>query len=312
MTTLPQGALWRMIVGAAVISTTSIFVRWAHVEPTASAFYRMAFGGVMLLTLLIVRGRWRRPDRGEIALLLLPAFAFGADLFVWHRSIREVGPGLATLLGNLQVFLMAGVGIVFYHERPGWRFALGVALALGGLWLLVGAGWEALTPRYRLGVWMGVSTGIAYAVYMLSLRKAQLRRRDLTPERTLCLVSLLCALMLAGAVAVEGVGFAIPDTQSWLALLALALFGQVLGWVLIARAMPLLPASLVGLLLLLQPGLSFVLDFLLFARPTTPMDWIGLALSLVGIFVASARPRAGVEGARSRGKETASDSRQSG
>lgn len=292
MTTLPPGALWRMVLGAAVISTTSIFVRWAHVEPTTSAFYRMAFGGAMLLALLAARGQWRRPDRGEIAWLLLPAFAFGADLMVWHRSIREVGPGLATLLGNLQVFLMAGVGIVFYRERPGWRFVLGVALALAGVWLLVGADWHGLTPRYRLGVWLGVSTGIAYAVYMLSLRKAQLRRRDLTPERTLCLVSLLCAAMLAIAVSVERSGFAIPDAQSWIALLGLAFFGQVLGWVLIARAMPLLPASLVGLLLLLQPGLSFVLDYLLFGRPTTALDWIGLALSLVGIFVASARSRA--------------------
>jgi drug/metabolite transporter (DMT)-like permease len=42
---------------------------------------------------------------------------------------------------------------------------------------------------------------------------------------------------------------------------------------------------------LLQPALSFVLDVLLFSRPTAPDDWIGLALSLVGIFVASSRPR---------------------
>ena len=286
-----RDAVGRLILGAALISTTSIFVRWAHVEPTTSAFYRMAFGGVMLLGLQLARGRWRWPDRGEVGWLLLPALAFGADLMVWHRSIREVGPGLATLLGNFQVFIMAGVGIAFYRERPGWRFALGVALALAGLWLLVGVGWEQLTPRYRLGVLLGILTGVAYAVYMLSLRHAQLRRRDLTPERTLCIVSLLCALMLAVAVAVEGAGFGIPDGQTWLALLGLALFGQVLGWVLIARAMPLLPASLVGLLLLLQPALSFVLDVLLFARPTQAADWIGLALSLVGIFVASARPK---------------------
>ena len=294
MTNPRREALSRMILGAALISTTSIFVRWAHVEPTASAFYRMAFGGVMLLALQLARGRWRLPDRGEIGWLLLPALAFGADLMVWHRSIREVGPGLATLLGNFQVFIMAGVGIVFYRERPGWRFALGVALALAGLWLLVGVGWDKLTPRYRFGVLLGVLTGVAYAVYMLSLRAAQLRRRDLTPERTLCLVSLLCALMLAVAVAVEGAGFAIPDGQSWLALLGLALFGQVLGWVLIARAMPQLPASMVGLLLLLQPALSLVLDVLLFARSTQVTDWIGLALSLVGIFVASARPKTSV------------------
>jgi drug/metabolite transporter (DMT)-like permease len=292
VTTLRRDAMSRLILGAALISTTSIFVRWAHVGPTTSAFYRMAFGAIMLFGLQVARGRWRRPDRGELGWLLLPALAFGADLMVWHRSIREVGPGLATLLGNFQVFIMAGVGIAFYHERPGWRFALGVALALAGLWLLVGVGWESLTPRYRFGVLLGVLTGVAYAVYMLSLRAAQLRRRDLTPERTLCLVSLLCAGMLAAAVGFEGAGFAIPDTQSWLALLGLALFGQVLGWVLIARAMPQLPASMVGLLLLLQPALSFVLDVLLFSRPTGPADWIGLALSLVGIFIASSRRRA--------------------
>src|SRR5262249_21151738 len=150
--------------------------------------------------------------------------AFGVDLMLWHRSIREVGPGLATLLGNFQVFIMAGVGIVFYGERPGWRFAFGVALALLGLWLLVGAGWSTLTPSYRLGVLLGILTGVAYAVYMLSLRHAQLRRRDLTPERTLCLVSLLCALMLAAAIWVEGAGFGIPDAQTWTALLGLAFF----------------------------------------------------------------------------------------
>jgi drug/metabolite transporter (DMT)-like permease len=291
MTTARRDALSRMFLGAALISTTSIFVRWAHVEPTTSAFYRMAFGGAMLLGLQIARGLWRRPDAGEIGWLLLPALAFGADLVVWHRSIREVGPGLATLLGNFQVFIMAGVGVVFYRERPGWRFALGAALALAGLWLLVGVGWDTLTPRYRLGVLLGALTGVAYAVYMLSLRHAQLRRRDLTPERVLCLVSLLCAAMLGVEVAVEGSGYGIPDGQTWLALLSLGLFGQVLGWVLIARALPQLPASLVGLLLLLQPGLSFVLDVLLFARPTVATDWLGLGLSLVGIFVASAQPR---------------------
>jgi drug/metabolite transporter (DMT)-like permease len=164
------------------------------------------------------------------------------------------------------------------------------------LWLLVGVDWQALTPRYRIGVALGASTGIAYAVYLLSLRRAQLRRRDLTPERTLCLVSLLCAAMLGIAVTIEGAGFDIPDLQSWSALLGLGFFGQVLGWVLIARAMPQLPASLVGLLLLLQPALSFLLDVLLFARPTTIPDWFGLALSLVGIFVASSRSWRGEKG----------------
>ena len=182
---------------------------------------------------------------------------------------------------------MALAGVVFYREKLGWRFALGLGLAIFGLWLIVGQGWSSLSENYRLGVLLGVLTGIAYAVYMLTQRRAQLRRPALTPQLALCGVTLICAVMLAAAVAIEGQSFAIPDGQTWASLLALAFFGQVLGWVLISQAMPVLPASLVGLLLLLQPALSFVLDVILFARPTAMSDWVGLVLSLLGIFVAS-------------------------
>ena len=59
----------------------------------------------------------------------------------------------------------------------------------------------------------------------------------------------------------------------------------MLAWLLMVGAMPRLPASLVGLLLLLQPALAFVLDVLLFGRPTTALDWLGLALALAGILL---------------------------
>ena len=105
----------------------------------------------------------------------------------------------------------------------------------------------------------------------------------------LCISSLICAAVLGIASLIEGDSFVLPDLQSWSSLLGLAFFGQVLGWVLLTRAMPQLPASLIGLLLLLQPALSFVFDVILFARPTRMLDWIGVALSLVGIFIGSYR-----------------------
>ena len=288
---VPSGALWRMSAGAALISTTSIFVRWAHVPPTLSAFYRMLFGAAMLLVLFFLRRQPRRFAWRDYAWMLLPSLAFAADLFVWHRSIQYIGPGLATLAANFQVFIMAAVGVMFFRERVSWRFLFGVILALLGLWLLVGTGWSSFTPQFRVGVWLGLFTGVCYAVYLLSLRRAQAVRPALTPVRALFLNSLLSAAVLGIVVLGEGDSFAIPDFQSWTALLGLGFFGQVLGWVLIAGAMPQLPASLVGLLLLLQPALSFVLDVILFARPTSGLDWLGLALSLVGIFIGSVRGR---------------------
>lgn len=287
----PRGALVQMILGATAISTTSLFVKLAHVGPTMSGFYRMAFGGAMLLAGLVALGQWRRVRASEIAWLLIPAVAFALDLILWHRSILYVGPGLATLLGNFQVFLMALAGWALYRERLGLFFVAGIALAFAGLWLLVGLDWHAVGAQYRVGVVFGIVTGIAYAVYMLSTRHAQRAGHvRLAPAQLLCVSSLLCAAVLGTAAAIEGESFAIPDLPSWSALLGLAFCGQVLGWVLLTRAMPLLPASTIGLLLLLQPALSFIFDVLLFARPTRLLDWTGVALSLLGIFVGSYPP----------------------
>lgn len=293
---LPRGALVEMVVGAAVISTTSLFVKWAHVSPTMSAFYRVAFGGVMLLVILVATRRWQRISLSDIGWLAIPAVAFAADLMLWHRSILYIGPGLATLLGNFQVFLMALAGLVFYRERLGWHFLAGVVLAFIGLYLLVGLDWQAVDAQYQLGVVLGIVTGVAYAIYMLTTRHAQRSGRvRLAPAQLLCVISLSCAVVLGIAALVEGDSFTLPDAQTWSALLALGFFGQVLGWVLLTRAMPRLPASLIGLLLLLQPALSFVFDVILFARPTRATDWIGVGLSLFGIFIGSYRPSRRIE-----------------
>jgi drug/metabolite transporter (DMT)-like permease len=292
---IPRAALLQMIAGATAISTTSLFVKLAHVAPTVSAFYRMAFGGGMLLVGLVALGQWRRVAWSDLGWLLIPGTAFAADLMLWHRSILYVGPGLATLLGNFQVFLMALAGFMIYRERLGWNFLVGVAFAFLGLYLLVGLDWSRVGAQYRLGVVLGVATGIAYAVYMLSTRHAQRAGHvRLAPAQLLCVSSLLCAAVLGVAVLVEGDSFALPDTQSWASLIGLGFFGQVLGWVLLTRAMPQLQASLIGLLLLLQPALSFVFDVILFSRPTHALDWMGLALSLLGIFVGSYRKPAPV------------------
>ena len=291
MNASPRRALAALAAGAAVIAWTSIFVRLAHVAPTVSAFWRMALGGVILVAILVAQRRWQKPGARDVAWMLLPAGAFALDLYLWHRSIAYIGPGLATLIGNFQVFVMALAGWLFYRERIGLRFLMGLALAFAGLWLLVGRGWNAFDPQYRLGVWFGILTGIAYALYMLSFRHAQKEKLALGPMPLMCLNSLLCAGMLAVAVVAEGDSFAIPDAQSLWALVGLALSGQVLGGLLIVWAMPQLPASVVGMMLLLQPGLSFALDVAIFARPTTALDWVGLGVSLAGIFLATAIPK---------------------
>ena len=61
-----------------------------------------------------------------------------------------------------------------------------------------------------------------------------------------------------------------------------------MGWILITNALPKIRASLSGLILLLQPALAFVWDVLFFQRPTTPVNWLGVLVALVAIYLGMA------------------------
>lgn len=278
-------ALAAMVAGAAFLSTSAPWVRLADVGPSTAGFYRMLVGSTALYGICRATGReiWRD---GHYALRFLPVAAFfAADLFLWHRCIPIVGPGLATILANLQVFVMAAAGTWLYGERPGWKFATGLTLALPGLVVLVGVDMGAFESGYLIGVALGVGAAVAYSGFLIGLRAAQGERETLSPAANLMYATAWCGAILAVLVAVEGSSFAIPDASTGGALLAYGLFCQVGGWILITGAMPNLPASLVGLLLLLQPALAMVWDVLFFARPARWADLGGAALVLAGLYL---------------------------
>ena len=270
--------------GAFLISFAAIFARLADVAPTTSGFYRMVFGSLAFALWLGFRPALREGFGQHWPTSFLVGALFAADIWFWHRSIEFIGPGLATLLANFQVFLLTAIGVIWFRERVGWRFASGLGLAVFGLWLLFGREWAGLTGEFRLGIGLGLMTALAYALYILALRGAQIRHPQLRPETRLAQVTICCGIVLGALNLFEGHGFAIPDGQTLAALIALGVFCQVLGWLLITRGMPFLPAAIVGLLLLLQPSLSITWDFLLFNLRLSPGQLIGIALALIGIY----------------------------
>lgn len=271
--------------GAVMISFAAVFARLADVAPTSSGFYRMVFGCVGLGILLLAQRHTRAGLGSNWSGSFLIALFFTADIWFWHQSIFYIGPGLSTLLANFQVFILTAVGLIWLRERVGWRFASGLGLASLGLWLLFGRDWAALSGEYRLGVALGLLTALAYGLYILSLRGYQIRHPGIRPEARLAQITLCCAVMLGLINFAEGNSFAIPDTQSLLALVALGLMCQVLGWLLITRGMPFLPAAIVGLLLLLQPSLSIAWDMMIFGLRLNAWQYLGAALALMGIYL---------------------------
>jgi drug/metabolite transporter (DMT)-like permease len=286
----PYAAL-RLLAGAAMISFAPVFVRLTDVPPTASAFYRTLFGGLMLVALLRIRGERLWAGGAALIALICAGLFFALDLWAWHRSIWYVGPGLATLLANFQVFVLACAGIALFGERLRIELAIAIPLALAGLALIVGLDRGELPADYLWGVGFGLLTAVAYAAYLLSLRAARMRAAGASPAGDLAVASLFSALALWLSAGLEGVSLAIPTVADGALLVAYALVAQVLGWLLISSSLREVPASTVGLLLLLQPTLAFVWDILIFQRPFGSRELLGALLALSAIYLGGRRQR---------------------
>jgi len=284
-----RAAVFQLIIGAAMISFSPVFVKLADVGPTVAGFYRTLFGGAFLLVIVFAKRDTIWAGRKPFLWALICGVAFAADLTCWHRSIHYVGPGLSTILGNFQVFFLAAFGIIVLREKFDWRFALSTVAAITGLLLIVGVDWGALEPGYRLGILLGLATAITYAIYVLILKKAQSDRIRLSASANLAVISLITCAVMAVEGAVEGASFRVPDGKSWAALIAYGVVCQALGWIVIVRALGRVKASRAGLILLLQPTLAFTWDILFFGRPTDVLDALGAGLALAAIYVGGAR-----------------------
>lgn len=278
-----------LMSGVILISFSAVFVKLAHVGPSAAAFYRMFFGGVLLLLIAIVTGTrlwygWRP--------FLLAAFSgvlFAGDLTFWHRSINHVGPGLATILANFQVFFVTAFAIVLLKERPRLSTILAIPLALVGLFLLVGTQWRGMGNDYQTGVLFGLITALFYASFVLTLRRLQSMPNAPAPFTNITISSLTTAACSGLVAFATGESFAIPDTPSILWLIVYGVCGQVLGWVLITRSIKHISAARVSLTLLLQPTLSFIWDIIIFRRPTTFIEIVGACIAILAIYLGTWR-----------------------
>jgi drug/metabolite transporter (DMT)-like permease len=281
-----------VLAGALAIAFSAILYRLADVSPTTGAFFRCAWA----LPPLWLLARWEdrrfgaRPRRARLLAWAAGAF-FAADLLLWHNAIEQVGAGLATVLGNTQVVLVALLAWLVLGERPPRSAVAAIPVVGAGVVLISGAFEQgAYGANPPLGALFGVLTGIAYSGFLLVLREGS---RDLRrPAGPLFDATLAAA---AGCLAYGLVAGDLDLTPSlgatgWLVLLALS--SQVFGWLLIAITLPRLPAALSSVLLTFQPLCSVLFAAILIDERPSALQLVGAACILAGLVTASVRRRA--------------------
>jgi drug/metabolite transporter (DMT)-like permease len=275
------------VLGAACISSSAILVTLAHAGDATTAFLRCALALPILVLLAVLEQRrlGPRPVASRRNALIAGLF-LAVDLVLWNHAIADVGAGVATVLGNLQVLFVAAFAWLVLRERPDRRYLLLLPVVLTGVVLVSGmlGGHEAgLHPV--AGVGFGLGTSAAYACFLLTLRA--------TAGHTPHVAGQLADATLGAAIgsAVLGLLFggfdlAIPwSSFGWLALLAV--LSGTAGWLLITSSLPRLPASMSSLLLLLQPAGSIVLAAIVLREQPTIVQIIGACVVCLGVLAAT-------------------------
>lgn len=292
---LTERPLAAAVAGALTIAFSSILVELANVAPATAAIFRCAYALPVLGWLAWREDRRLGPRSAHDRRLAVPAgIFFAADLILWHHAIQDVGAGLSTVLGNLQVVLVPFAAWAVLGERVERRLVASLPLVCAGILLISGAFESGAYGAHPLrGVVFGIGTGIAYTGFMLVLRQgsSDLRR----PAGPLFDTTAVTALASVAAGVALGEADLVPSWPAHVWLVLLALSSQVLGWMLITVSLPRLPAAITSLTLTIQPIGSVLLGAVLLNERPTALQLAGggcILASLVWVGLGRSRSRA--------------------
>ena len=268
------------------ISFSGIFYEWARVSPSTGTVFRCLYGlPVLALVAWAERRRYGPLPSGTVRVAALAGIFFAGDLTFWHHAIGAIGAGLGTVLGNLQVVIVALAAWVLQGERPARRTLGAIPIVLGGVVLISGVvGTGAFGANPSLGIGLGLLTAVCYSGYLLVIRRGG---RDL--RRTAGPVAVATA---STAVVATIAGLLVGDLDlvpSWPAhgwLLLLGLTSQSAGYLFISVSLPRLPAAITSVILLAQPVATVILARVLLGETPSLAQLAGVLLVVGGIAVA--------------------------
>jgi len=280
-------ALSALILGAAGIAFSPIFVRLSELDPTATAFHRvfLAFPALYLWSVVEAKTAQakRRPAQGrDRMLLVLAGVFFACDLALWHWSIRFTSVANSTLLSNFAPIFVAFGGFVLFGQRFSKRFLFGLVLAMAGAAILMGGSLIASRENF-FGDVLGLITAVFYAGYILTV--GRLRARFSTAV-IMSWSSASAAVILLPLTLLAGEGVIAETLYGWSILLGLALISHAAGQGLIAYALAHLPAAFSSVGLLAQPAIAAVLAWIIFGEALGPWQGLGAAVVVAGIWQA--------------------------
>lgn len=278
-------------IGLMAISFGAIFARLAQAEGVPSlavASWRLGLAALVVTPIALLQSghALARLNRRQGLLALAAGFFLALHFATWITSLEYTSVASSTALVTTNPLWIGLASFVLFRERPSRMMLGGIALSFGGSLLIfwsdsqnAGAG---ANPMF--GNLLALVGSWCFSAYLLIGRRL---RAGLPLSAYVWLAYGVAALFLVAASNSSGAPLGGFSATAWAVLAGMALGPQLLGHTAYNWSLRHVSATFVAVVTLGEPVGSAAMAFLVFGEGFAPIQFVGFALLLAGIYFAA-------------------------
>ena len=267
----------QFVVATVILGSLGIFATQARLDARTIVFYRCLFGAIAMGIYCLFLGHFRAIPKRDFLLACGTGFLMLGNWVFFFEGILRVGVTVATIVYQVQPFIVLIAGAILFHERLGLTKVLLFLVALLGLILATGIKWNMIDPGSLLGVGFTLLGATLYAGVVLVGKGL----KSVKPEIVTfiqCAVGVLTLPVVDPAILHTSI-----ELRQWGWLSGLGVIHTALVYALIYHALPNLKSSTIAILTFIYPASAIFFDFLVNGRLVSPMQFLGLVIILLSI-----------------------------
>ncbi len=279
-----------LLISIIAVSFASIFILSCEAPPLSIAFYRLLFTTLLLVPVLFIskktRDEIRTLPRRTIVIMILIGVILAAHFAFWVTSLTLTSVASSVILVTAHPVLVAPVSFYFLKEKLSFINALGIAVSLAGVGVLVfgNYGFAAFGLDSLEGNILALLGGIAAGLYIIGGRILRKNVSTVTYAFMVYTVGTITLFILCLALSAPVSGLVASD---YLIILLMAIVSGIFGHTLYNWSLGYIRASVMSVALLGEPIGSSLLAYAIPWIHQEPSSYtiVGGGIILSGIYL---------------------------
>lgn len=248
-------------------------------------FYRFLIAGISIGIVLPLKKISFRISNAELLTLSYLSIFYVVSAMFLFWGYNYLPSGIATTIHFLYPVFVTLIMFLYYHERLSVIIITAIIMAFFGVaFLSIGGAAEKIDMA---GIGIVLISAIGYALYIIKVSKSKVR--NMNGSKLTFYVLLIGALIFYIQTLVKGTFQIIPNTQSLINILLLAILPTVISNLALVYAIKRIGSTLTAVLGAMEPLTALCVGILVFGEPITSRIATGflLIISAVSLIILS-------------------------